>query len=30
VAVISYRLWQTHFGASPDVVGQSIEINEHS
>ena len=29
VAVISYRLWQTHFGASPDVVGQSIEINKH-
>jgi predicted permease len=30
VAVISYRLWQTHFGASPDVAGQTIEINEHS
>src|ERR1700723_4326048 len=30
VAVISYRLWQTHFGASPGVVGQAIEINEHS
>ena len=30
VAVISYRLWQTHFGASPDVVGQSIEINKHA
>jgi len=29
VAVISYRLWQTHFGANPDVVGQSIEINQH-
>jgi predicted permease len=29
VAVISYRLWQTHFGANPDVVGQSIEINKH-
>src|SRR5580700_5996888 len=29
VAVISYRLWQTHFGASPDVVDQSIEINKH-
>src|ERR1700747_2566034 len=29
VAVISYRLWQTHFGANLDIVGQSIEINEH-
>src|SRR3984885_2365387 len=29
VAVISYRLWQTHFSANPGVVGQSIEINEH-
>jgi predicted permease len=30
VAVISYRLWQTHFGANPEIVGQKIEINEHS
>jgi predicted permease len=30
VAVISYRLWQTHFGANPDIVGQAIEINQHS
>src|ERR1700691_6241795 len=30
VAVISYRLWQTHFGAKPDVVGQPIEINRPS
>ena len=30
VAVISYRLWQTHFGAKPDVIGQPIEINRHS
>jgi predicted permease len=29
VAVISYRLWQTHFGANPDIVGKTIEINEH-
>ena len=29
VAVISYRFWQTHFGANPDVVGQTLEINQH-
>jgi predicted permease len=29
VAVISYRLWQTHFAANPDIVGQAIEINQH-
>jgi macrolide transport system ATP-binding/permease protein len=29
VAVISYRLWQTHFAANPDIVGQTIEINQH-
>jgi putative ABC transport system permease protein len=29
VAVISYRLWQTHFGANPDIVGQAIELNQH-
>jgi hypothetical protein len=29
VAVISYRLWQTHFGANPGAVGQTIEINQH-
>ena len=29
VAMISYRLWQTHFGANPDIVGQAIEINQH-
>jgi predicted permease len=28
-AVISYRLWQTHFGANPDIVGQTLEINQH-
>ena len=30
VAVISYRLWQSHFGGTPDIVGQAIEINKHS
>jgi predicted permease len=29
VAVISYRLWQAHFAANPDIVGQAIEINQH-
>jgi putative ABC transport system permease protein len=29
VAVISYRLWQTHFGANPNIVGQTIGINQH-
>jgi len=29
VAVISYRLWQNHFGANPNIEGQTIEINEH-
>jgi predicted permease len=29
VAVISYRLWQTHFGANPEVAGQTLEINQH-
>ncbi|HXO05390.1 MAG TPA: ABC transporter permease [Candidatus Sulfotelmatobacter sp.] len=29
VAVISYRLWQTHFGANPNIVGQTVEINQH-
>ena len=29
VAVISYRLWQTHFGKNPNIVGQAIEINQH-
>jgi predicted permease len=30
VAVISYRLWQTHFAANPAIVGQPIEISQHS
>src|SRR5580693_4466507 len=29
VAVISYHLWQTHFGATPAIVGQAIELNQH-
>ena len=29
VAVISYRFWQAHFGGSPNIVGQAIEINQH-
>jgi predicted permease len=29
VAVISYRFWQSHFGATPDIVGQAIELNQH-
>jgi predicted permease len=29
VAVISYRLWESHFAANPNVVGQGIEINQH-
>jgi predicted permease len=28
VTVISYRLWQTHFGANPNIVGHTIEINQ--
>jgi predicted permease len=29
VAVISHRLWQTHFARNPDIVGRTIEINQH-
>jgi predicted permease len=29
VAVISYRLWQTRFGANPNIVGTSMEVNQH-
>jgi len=26
VAVISYRFWQTHFAANPEIVGQTIKL----
>ncbi|HYK89426.1 MAG TPA: ABC transporter permease [Acidobacteriota bacterium] len=29
VAVISHRMWQTRFGANPEIVGQTLEINRH-
>src|SRR5579872_77692 len=29
VAVLSYNYWRTHFGGSPEVVGQSALINGH-
>ena len=29
VAVISYRLWQTRFGADSSVVGTTVEIDKH-
>jgi len=29
VAVISYRLWQKRFAANPDILGQTIELNQH-
>jgi predicted permease len=29
VAVISYRLWQARFGSNPEIVGQTIGINQH-
>ncbi|MFB3920478.1 MAG: ABC transporter permease [Terriglobia bacterium] len=30
VVVISYALWQSHFGADPSVVGKTVGINLHS
>ncbi|HEV2299341.1 MAG TPA: ABC transporter permease [Candidatus Acidoferrales bacterium] len=29
VAVISYRLWQGHFGGNPSIVGTIVHINTH-
>jgi len=29
VTMISYRMWQTHFGADPGVIGQTLDINQH-
>src|ERR1035438_2167260 len=29
-AVISYRLWQERFQGSPEILGQSIELNGHT
>ena len=29
VVVISYRLWQTHFGGERSVIGSTIEVNKH-
>jgi predicted permease len=29
VVVISYRLWQTHFGSNPSIIGQTIQIDRH-
>ena len=28
VAVISYRFWQKHFAADPNIVGRTIELNQ--
>jgi predicted permease len=29
VAVISHRFWETHFGSSNDILGQTINLNQH-
>ena len=28
--VISHGLWQQHFGANPNVIGQALRLNDHS
>lgn len=30
VAMLSYLFWQRHFGANPDIIGQSIEVAHNS
>jgi predicted permease len=29
-AILSYTLWQNHFGSDPGIVGKSIQVNLHS
>jgi putative ABC transport system permease protein len=29
VAILSYDFWRTHFAADPNVIGQTLAINEH-
>ena len=29
IAVLSYRLWQDHFGADPGIIGKTIPLNQH-
>jgi predicted permease len=30
VAILSHRLWQSHFGSDPDIIGRSIVLNDHT
>jgi predicted permease len=29
LAVISYRLWQSHFNSDPNIIGKTIKVNRH-